>query len=90
MARRPKKKNGWADAPPELNWFQKWRLIMLDRGVDEFKNEAERRAAWEVHREAIIEELGKNGCRPDAFWRYDRPDVDLDKYENELAALVDL
>lgn len=74
----------------ELNFFQKWSFSRPEGHILGFRTEKQRRAAWEVHRGALIAEHEGKGYRPAAFWQYDRPDVDLDAYESELGALVDL
>lgn len=40
-----------------------------------FADEDDRRAAWEMHRVAIMERFlpGRHGMRPAAFWQYDCP-----------------
>lgn len=50
----------------------------------------QRAAAWLAHRDRFLPDYEGRGYRPDVFWEVEHPEVDLEAYEDELAALVDL
>ena len=89
MAKYPKK-NGSVEAPPKIDWFQKWNLIRPDFNPESFKSEAEREAAWRAHREEVMAEHRTEGKRPEAYWRYDMAHIDLNQYEDQFDALIAL
>lgn len=47
-----------------------------------FESEAERRAAWEAHRDELMA-ASRPGLRPGSFWNYDRPDLEARRIPHE-------
>ena len=54
-----------------------------------FVSAADRREAWEKHREQVLAKPHNPGRRPRAFWQYDHPGVLL-PYETSLQGLYRL
>src|SRR4051794_26432842 len=69
-----------------LGLMERWSLEL---GDDErrpaFASDAERRATWEYHREAMLADE-RPGRRPQAWWDYDAP-IPWPGYDNETVAL---
>jgi hypothetical protein len=47
-----------------------------------FGSEAERRQAWQVHGQRLLED-GRPGLRPGAYWSYERPEIDAQRIPHE-------
>ena len=54
-----------------------------------FASEEERRRIWEAHRERLIRWWGTDGRRPQAWWRYDAPNIPYPGYARERSLLYE-
>lgn len=60
--------------PVSLDLEQEMDLKCGSYAWQGFQDEAERQIAWTRHRERLIAE-SHPGTRPEAWWRYERPDL---------------
>jgi len=55
----------------ELTLDQMFELTIGPRGASVFASDADRRAAWEAHRDELLAIWEAEAVRPWAFWRYE-------------------
>src|SRR3954453_2700153 len=71
-----------------LGLMERWSLELGDDDRrPAFNSDAERRAAWEYHREALLARE-RPGSRPRAWWEYDAP-IRWPGYDRETVALYE-
>lgn len=90
MAKYQKKRNGEGEAPLELSYWEEGFLLSGQHDFIVNWTPEETEAAWWAHRDHLLEKYSDRGYRPKIFWKLEHPAVNLEDYESELDALVDL
>jgi hypothetical protein len=54
-----------------------------------FASEEERRSLWIANRDLLMRRWGQDGYRPQAWWRYDAPDIPYPGYARERSTLYE-